>query len=134
MTEESRAREEKKYDYTVKHAGRICTHYVHAREKHPYFCDRLLPGEEYRGNVGEEIKANLAEERLRITYAIRKRRLGWDRLLNCEVWEALEAVFEGNKARAVEELYDCIAVILRTIDVLEGRQTLGRPEEGGSEK
>ena len=28
--------------------------------------------------------------------------------------------------------YDCIAVLLRVIDVPEGRQALGRPKEGGS--
>ena len=32
-------------------------------------------------------------------------------------------------AAAVEELYDVIAVLLRTIDVIEGRYKLGKPEE-----
>ena len=31
-------------------------------------------------------------------------------------------------AAAVEECYDAIAVLLRVIDVLEGRQPLGRPD------
>lgn len=42
------------------------------------------------------------------------------------------AVANGDKAQAVEELYDCISVLLRTVDVLEGRQALGRPK-GGAE-
>jgi len=45
------------------------------------------------------------------------------------VWEATEALANGDKAQAVEELYDCISVLLRTVDVLEGRQKLGRPKE-----
>ena len=35
----------------------------------------------------------------------------------------------GNAERAVDEAYDAIAVLLRIIDVLEGRQKLGKPEE-----
>lgn len=35
----------------------------------------------------------------------------------------------GDKANAVEECYDAIAVLLRMVDVPEGRQTLGKPEE-----
>lgn len=31
---------------------------------------------------------------------------------------------------AVDECYDCVAVMLRMIDVLEGRQPLGKPSEG----
>ena len=27
--------------------GAIERHYFHAREKHPYFCDRLIPGKDY---------------------------------------------------------------------------------------
>ena len=36
----------------------------------------------------------------------------------------------GHPELAVEECYDAIAVLLRVIDVLEGRQELGRPERG----
>lgn len=49
---------------------------------------------------------------------------GWYDRLNCEVFHALAY---GDKAQAVEELYDCIAVCLRTIDLIEGRQPLGKP-------
>lgn len=44
------------------------------------------------------------------------------------MWEVFEALVSGDKTHAVEELYDCVAVLLRTIDVLEGRQKLGKPE------
>ena len=30
-------------NYQSHHAGRMYKHYAHAREKHPYFCDDLLP-------------------------------------------------------------------------------------------
>jgi hypothetical protein len=52
-------------------------------------------------------------------------------VLDCEVWEAMEAFVNGNTAHAVDECYDAIAVLLRTIDVLEGRQKLGKPETKG---
>lgn len=35
--------EETRLDFIEKHAPRALCHYVHAREKHPYFCDLLLP-------------------------------------------------------------------------------------------
>ena len=54
----------------------------------------------------------------------------WNELADCEVWEATEALANGDKAQAVEELYDCISVLLRTVDVLEGRQALGKPKGG----
>ena len=54
----------------------------------------------------------------------------WDTLLNCEVWEVHDALFRGDNAHAVEECYDAIAVLLRVVDVIEGRQALGKPQEG----
>lgn len=45
-----------------------------------------------------------------------------------------DAIANGNTAHAVEECYDAISVLLRTIDVLEGRQKLGKPETKGETK
>lgn len=42
------------------------------------------------------------------------------------------ALANGDKAQAVEELYDVIAVLLRTVYALEGRQKLGRPKVGAN--
>jgi len=53
-------------------------------------------------------------------------------LLICETREFEEAMTLKDTAAAVEELYDVIAVCMRIIDVLEGRQELGRPKEGES--
>lgn len=61
-------------------------------------------------------------------------RLGWNAILECKMLEVHEALANGDKAHAVEELYDCIAVLLRTIDVLEGRQKLGKPKKEGGAK
>ena len=134
--------EEIRLDFIEKHAPRALRHYVHAREKHPYFCDGLLPTQVlYTMAPGEipipmtkdsalhVIHVNLRASRERIMRGTFDANILWSELLDCEVWEATEAIAKGNKAQAVEELYDCIAVCLRTIDVLEGRQKLGKPEE-----
>ena len=107
-------------------------HYKHAKEKHPYFCDRLIPGKDYAGNVGKEIENNLREIRSRIDRSIKSRRCEWNELLNEEVWEVLEAIYNGENDNAVEECYDAISVLLRVIDVLEGRQSLGKPKKEGT--
>ncbi len=98
--------------------------YEHAREKHPRFCDWVQPHGETPDKVRRKIAFTLAKIRKDIKENDKKHILGWDDLLNCEVWEVFEALAVGNKAHAVEELYDCIAILLRTIDVLEGHQPL----------
>lgn len=105
---------------------KIVEHYNHAREKHPYFCDQLQPN---HSRIRAVIGSMLLVMRNQIRHSITDGNLEFDELLNCELWEVQEAIANGNKAQAVEELYDCIAVCLRTIDVLEGRQKLGKPEE-----
>lgn len=114
-------------DFALHHSYGICKHYDHAREKHPYFCDlitSLSPVEAdthlgiYRSLLEAEIKASKVEART---------------VLNCEICEALQAYTYGDFSQAIEELYDCAAVLLRTIDVMEGRQKLGKPEKGEGE-
>lgn len=114
------------YDFAG-HDERVRQHYDHAREKHPYFCDRLLPDWSI-GEIKSSIAANLECARIRIKAGVRDHNLMWNEIADCEVWEAAEAMANGDKAHAVEELYDVIAVLLRTIDVLEGRQKLGKHE------
>lgn len=117
------------------HADPILEHYNHAKEKHPYFCDAMAPvdldEERRKGTLAdyqENTSYSLATVRDNVAVDAQKGRLTWEMLLLCEMWEVCEAIANGNKAQAVEELYDCIAVCLRTIDVLEGRQKLGKPE------
>lgn len=116
-----------KHDTYHAHFERIRAHYAHARAKHPYFCDRLLPDWSI-GRIKSCIAVNLECARTRIKAGVRDHNLIWNEIADCEVWEATEAMANGDKAHAVEELYKCVAVLLRTIDVLEGRQKLGKPE------
>lgn len=109
------------------HLSNILKHYAHAREKHPYFCDWIGPTNKSPCDV-ERVKKQLAISRRCIKRNMKLGRLGWDDILDCEVWEVFDAIANNDKAQAIEELYDCIAVCLRTIDVLEGRQPLGKPQ------
>lgn len=107
------------------HAKRITDHYLHAREKHPYFCDELIP---------HDFTAEESDGRLRVTRYDMKRKVAYGCLasvdvLDCETEEMENAITHGDTAHAIEECYDAIAVLLRTIDVLEGRQKLGKPED-----
>ena len=115
-------------DFDSHHYDSICEHYAHAREKHPYFCDRitcLSPVEAdthlgiYRSLLENEIKASKVEART---------------VLNCEICEALQAYTHGDISHAIEELYDCAAVVLRMVDVMKGWQKLGKPETKGEAK
>jgi hypothetical protein len=114
---------------------KIKQHYNHAKQKHPYFCDGLLPTQVKDGMTEEAmihiIAWNLNVERKRLKRGIELGNVLWNEVLNCEVWEATKAMADGNTAAAVEECYDAIAVLLRTIDVLEGRQALGDPAKKG---
>ena len=113
------------------HISNILKHYAHAREKHPYFCDWVKP-DATNDKDTKRVASGLAYVRKRLKDAIDRHNLGWDDLLDCEVWEVLDALVKGDTAHAVEECYDAIAVLIRTIDVLEGRQKLGKPKEGAA--
>lgn len=117
------------------HAHRITDHYLHACKKHPYFCDAIAPVDldekRRKGTLAdyqENTSYSLATVRDNVAVDAQKGRLTWEMLLLCEMWEVCEAIANGNKAQAVEELYDCISVCLRAIDVIEGRQPLGKPQ------
>lgn len=108
------------------HHGRIAEHYAHAIEKHPYFCDwSPLETTEYFKRKATEALLGAREE---LKFASEANEVEWIDVLEHEKYEAVEALASGDTAHAVEELYDCVAVLLRTIDVLEGRQKLGKPE------
>lgn len=115
--------------FCIFHEDRVEKHYAHAVQKHPHFCDRLLPDWPIR-EIKNCIAVNLDRARTRIKAGVRDHNLLWNEIADCEVWEATEALANGDTAHAVEECYDAIAVLLRTIDVLERRQALGK--EGGA--
>lgn len=115
------------------HLSNILKHYAHSKKKHPYFCDYLLPELE-REEILRITKNVLTSIRKKIEDRARAGHVGWDDLLDCEVWEVLDAIANNDQAQAIKELYDCIAVCLRTVDVLKGRQKLGKPETKGGAK
>lgn len=132
--------EETRLDFIERHAPRALYHYVHACEKHPYFCDAIAPidldeeDEEGLADYREAVKRHLSDMRSDIKVLIKKGELTWNDLVLCELWEVDEAIANGDTAHAIEECYDVIAVMLRTIDVLEGRQKLGKQETKGENK
>lgn len=108
---------------------KIRRHYRHAVEKHPRFADRLPAVCSH--DVAEDI---LAGSRARLRDGAAVGSTSAVAVLDCETAEFMEAYLRGDKAAAVEECYDAMAVLLRMVDVLEGRQPLGRAEEeGGAE-
>lgn len=108
------------------HGNRIASHYAHAKDKHPYFCDWMHKKASKSSRTA--VEWSLEQSRKWVNSRIAGNCVGWNDILECEVWEVLDALYKGDKAQAVEELYDCIAVCLRAIDVLEGRQKLGKPK------
>lgn len=122
-------------------ADKIAAHYEHARAKHPYFCDRLFQPEQ---NEVRSIRVRaITLKGMRALCTVQKmfQALSAETVLDCELAEVYEAYARGDKAHAVEECYDAIAVLLRVVeecydaiavllrmvDVLEGRQSLGDP-------
>lgn len=114
-------------DFQKLHLDGVMAHYAHAREKYPYFCDGILsPVEDYKGA--------LANQRSRLATTRSCGMVAACDLVDCELLEAYVEAANGKNYAAVEELYDAIAVLLRAIDVLEGRQKLGKPEAKGEAK
>lgn len=109
---------------------KIQEHYDHAREKHPYFADMLFLWDD---NDVEEAKRYLESVRMILNIEREEGKVCTETLLNCEVAEICEAISRGDNIHAIEECYDAIAVLLRMVDVLEGRQELGKPNKGAKE-
>ena len=115
------------------HLKQVIRHYRHAREKHPYFADALiLAATQKRADI------MLSEFRDQLKREIADGECYAETVMLCELWEVMDALKQGESGRAVAELYDAIAVLLRMVDVLEGRQKLGGADgqkqlEGGAE-
>jgi ATP-dependent helicase/DNAse subunit B len=100
---------------------KIKQHYEHAKQKHPYFCDMLTELDAFSA------KRFLSAERKRLNHRISTSNVRFYDVMQCELYEAEYAMAIKDIQNAIEECYDAIAVLLRTIDVLEGRQALGDP-------
>lgn len=107
-------------------------HYLEAREKHPYFCDVLFREDRKRVDGGPD--EHLAMCRAYLDRMLRLGEVDFLDVADCEVAEAFAAYCNGDVPKTIEEVYDVIAVLLRVVDVLQGRQELGRPNEGEVEQ
>ena len=99
---------------------KIAEHYNHAREKHPGFVDMLFTNDNLHC-AGEHLE--YCREFLKECED--NKRVSSEAVVNCELAEAVYAIAGKDDKQAVEELYDTIAVLLRIVDVIEGRQKIG---------
>ena len=109
---------------------RAASHFLKALHKHPRFADalfdicernkRVVENEDYLREI-----CDLEETREDIYLATRDGTLEARYLLSCEIEEAHVEYLRGDKAACVDELYDAVAVLMRMIAVVEGKQKLG---------
>lgn len=122
------------------HLRRSFKAYLHAREKHPYFADSVGWFDQ-DGKDGQYSEANHLQARKYLSYKRRSIKQGAERgrvratnVLECEIAEIEEAIASKDFRSAVDECYDAIAVLMRMVDVLEGRQALGDPAKQDEKK
>ena len=111
-------------------AAKVAEHYEHARRKHPHFAHTLF----LEASDESAAARTLVRTRFCLNCERREGEVVAETVLNCEICEAIHALACGDKANAVEEIYDAIAVLLRMVDVIEGRQALGNPESAKEAK
>ena len=112
-------------EFAQNHHLRALDHYRHAREKHPYFADCLTVRPPL-STIVPFVDLNIIRKKINEDAAQNNTKA--NDVFQCEYAEFLAELSKHNNSRAVEELYDAIAVLLRMVDVLEGRQKLGKPE------
>lgn len=90
------------------HLYDVAIHYRHAKEKHPQFADRITNWD-----------ADMAAYALRNSRVILEgEKRNAQRILDCEIMEALDAYTRGDHRAAIEECYDAVAVLLRMADMI----------------
>lgn len=87
-------------------------HYIKAVKKHPFFAQRVLPSTVSDEKVADML--SLYRDRCSSPNASAKD------LLDCEIWEAMEAFTEGRFEDCREEIRDSIAVLERMDDMIVG--------------
>lgn len=85
-------------------------HYIKAVKKHPFFAQRVLPSTVSDAKVADML--SLYRDRCSSPNASAKD------LLDCEIWEAMEAFTEGRFEDCREEIRDSIAVLERMDDMI----------------
>ena len=103
-------------------------HYAKALRKHPRFADALFSMWEYnpnRENVLDEIDIDFAEAREDLRVDERHKAVVAGSIISVKTLGAFIEHLRGDKAACVDELYDAVAVLMRMIAVVEGKQKLG---------
>ncbi len=108
---------------------KIAEHYNHAREKHPDFADKLLYNTSPISLALHYEASKLAAHRGFLKNCEENKSVSAEAIVNCEFAEAVYAIASKDDKQAVEEVYDTIAALLRIVDVIEGRQKLGKEGE-----
>ena len=101
--------------------GEIISHYRHAVEKHPWFCDEVCHEDRGWELDAKQLKSYLVycterHEKGEKTYCKAKD------VLNAEMAEIFAAYSRGDFAQARYEIYDAIAVLLRMDDMIAEMQ------------
>lgn len=99
---------------------KIRAHYEHANKKHPLFCYGLTPVDlgESPDAVRAFVKKKLQQSRKDLEQLCKDKVTMFTDILDCEIWEINEALCERRYPDAIEECYDAIAVLLRTIHTI----------------
>ena len=106
----------------------IVRHYEHAKAEHPYFADSI--GELYADGDVAIVKYLLEDSLERRKRAIEKGTVdALEDVLLCELWKLRLVLTKGEKEAAKDKCYGAMAVLLRIVDVIEGRQKLGKEGE-----
>ena len=112
-------------------AHNAALHYAKALRKHPRFANALFDWRELThpfSGVATLAQSRLKSCRRSVATGEQYHRLIANDLLNCEIEEAFAANAQGDKAACLDELYDAVAVLMRMIAVVEGKQKLGGEE------
>ena len=103
-------------------------HYAKAVRKHPRFADALFSMYEHHTeyeDVRDEMIVDLAEAREDLMMDEQAKTVVAKSIVSVETLEAFVEYLRGDKAACVDELYDAVAVLMRMIAVVEGKQKLG---------
>ena len=107
---------------------RAASHFLKAVRKHLKFADELFDWRELThpfSGVSSLAQSRLKSCRRAVASGEQNHRIIADDLLRCEIAEAFAAREQGNADETIDELYDAVAVLMRMIAVVEGRQKLG---------
>ena len=101
----------------------IWDHFTHAKEKHPFFADRIMEPMPKDGCVlGEKLKRKIVEfweNRAKNCKSVIAKLPSVENVLNAEVFEIFAAVAKGDLNQAHYEIFDAIAVLLRLDEEME---------------